>query len=539
MITDDTLHEPHRESSDPSGPIPSAGPIRHISSPNMEAITAPSAGVSAYGRLEGATGAAVLFRPDRYKASELGEVRVDLSVTDGEGISHRCQLYDMSQTGLAFLAGQGFEVRPEELLHPVTLRLEGYAAYEGRMQVRSVRVVDGFTVVGAVFLDDLLDTEEVLKLRDLKVAHESSTAAIHSSTSSWSVPGHHELKALIAEFSLFLRSAKDELNRLEHSVPWEDIHSDDDSPTRQQLIAMLDKGFVASFVDWTVRIDKAYRAAEPEAADRLKLFSRALLQSYMLEAPVLARTFHKPLGYAGDYVAMTYIYTRRFEGQSLFAKAVHRAATSVHASEAVRGRKDLLRTRLRRQIETSRGLGRPLRIASIAAGPAQETLELVQMHEPTDPEVHFVLFDQDKRALSYAHSNLVSVIRRKQIKNVKVTCIHDAIKSLLRGETTLGDYGPFDAIFSAGLMDYLRHELGCRLVRWYYDHLVPGGFCYVGNFGTSNPTRWTQEHICEWYLEYRTEAEMAALASRVPAEATTTVISERTGVNLFLILRKP
>ncbi len=84
----------------------------------------------------------------------------------------------------------------------------------------------------------------------------------------------------------------------------------------------------------------------------------------------------------------------------------------------------------------------------------------------------------------------------------------------------------------------MNQKLGTQLVRWFFDHLAPGGICLVGNFATTNPSKWCMEHLYEWYLVLRTPQELAELAAGLGPGAKVDVSMEKTGVNLFLVLRK-
>ena len=60
-----------------------------------------------YTELGGGSGRDVFYRPDRYLRSDLGLVRVSVEVSlagagAGAGTTHTCELFDVSQNGVAF-----------------------------------------------------------------------------------------------------------------------------------------------------------------------------------------------------------------------------------------------------------------------------------------------------------------------------------------------------------------------------------------------------------------------------------------------------
>ncbi len=492
-----------------------------------------------YSQLDGGRGREVHFRSDRYSSRDLGGVDVALSFGGADGERHHGALYDVSQTGVAFLPSDGFRLAEGNVLQDFLVTFDGYIAYEGGVQVRTVRSDAERTIVGVAFLDSLLNIEDVLKMRDVKAAHRSSRNEIDLATASWRVPGNSEFKASIAELSLYLRAAQEGFAKLERSVPWEDIHGGEDNPVVQQLLAMLDSGFCREYVAWLGALNEYYLRLEPAHGDGIKAYARALLHPYILEAPVISRCYEKPLGYAGDYVVMTYLYWRRFEGHSLFAKAVHRASCWQEGSVAVRQRKDLLCDRIITKIRAQAGRSTaPVRILSVAAGPAQELYELLQGRDLPDVPIEFVLFDQDKQALTLAQTRLLSILQRRKLSTVSFQFVNDSIKSFLKGQSTVGEQGRFDIIYTAGLFDYLREDLGARLCSWFAGNLAEDGICYIGNFSTRNPSRWSMEHLYEWYLLHRTEEDMLRIAEMAGIRGSPRIEQEPSGLNLFLAFQR-
>jgi hypothetical protein len=49
-----------------------------------------------------------------------------------------------------------------------------------------------------------------------------------------------------------------------------------------------------------------------------------------------------------------------------------------------------------------------------------------------------------------------------------------------------------------------------------------------------NPSRWYMEHHLDWFLLYRSRAELLEIAQRGCADARFRVLEEETGVNPFV-----
>ena len=62
-------------------------------------------------------------------------------------------------------------------------------------------------------------------------------------------------------------------------------------------------------------------------------------------------------------------------------------------------------------------------------------------------------------------------------------------------------------------VDYLQHPGGPWMLREFWNRLAPRRWAFVFNFAHHNPTRAYMEWLGNWYLLYRSEAELAALAT--------------------------
>jgi len=493
-----------------------------------------------YTELEGANGRDIYFRPERYARSDLGAIGAAVWVTCGGG-TRACELEDVSQNGFAFQWSEGAGAAPElgASLDEVVLRFDEHEAYRGRARVCSLRRGPSGTLVGASLVDTLMNIEDVLQLRDVKTrVTESEYPGLRLEAGAWRVPGQERFKAQVAELRLFLEDARAKFDELEASLPWHVVHGEQESPARDALVERIRNGFAADVVSSSVSIDASLRGASREMRSGLREFSERYLGELLMLSPVMYRSRHKPLGYPGDYEIMNGLYSRHFSGSTLFAKALNLGFVATAAGEAVRRRKDLIQGRLSALLDEKEAQGRPCRILSIAAGPAEEVLGLLSEREQIGVPLEIVLFDQDKSALTFSFSRLSRLLSQRWQGRVKVVHLHDSITKLLRGATVLSASGQFDVVYASGLFDYLQPHTWVSLCRGLHDMVAPGGTLYVGNMVPSCTTRWLMEFHLDWYLEYREHEELLALARRAAPEAQIKVIEESTGVNPFVAITR-
>ncbi|HZU82247.1 MAG TPA: class I SAM-dependent methyltransferase, partial [Polyangiaceae bacterium] len=180
----------------------------------------------------------------------------------------------------------------------------------------------------------------------------------------------------------------------------------------------------------------------------------------------------------------------------------------------------------------------PLRVLSIAAGPAQEVYELLRDRKSLPCPLEVVLFDQDEGALSYAYGRLKGLVDSKWPEGVRIVYLHDSIKRLLKDPGIFAPFGRFDVVFCCGLFDYLALRTAVVLCRSLFQNLEEGGSLYVGNMVPDNPNRWFMELHLDWFLLYRTRAELLDMARLAVPDARIDIVEEATGLNPFVSLGK-
>jgi SAM-dependent methyltransferase len=503
-------------------------------------LSVPSSGTTAFAEyvdLDGGQGRDVFFRPDRYDRADLGPVGAVVELVL-PGKIERCDLHDVSQNGLAFEWPRDVPVEIGHVLERVVVRFDAHEAYAGAARVSSVRRLDDRMIVGVSLLETLMNIEDVLHLRDVKAwSAGTDSKGLGLEQAPWRVQGQERFKALVAELRLFLEDAQVRFAELESSLPWHVVVGEQESPARDALIERIRSGFGAEVVRFSNEINTALEGASKHERDALREYSIRHLHQLLMQSSWMQRARLKPLGYPGDYEIMNAVYGNHFRGQTLFAKAVDDAFAQTPAAAAVRTRKDLVKSQLAALLD-SRTDRRPIRVLTIAAGPAQEIYELFEERSTIDGPLEIVLFDQDKRALTYSYSRLRRIVNAKRLSQVKLIHLHDSIKRLLLGASVFANSGKFDAVYAVGLFDYLQLHTWVSLCRTLYDTVAPGGTLYIGNMVPTNPSRWFMELHLDWQLVYRTPAEMLELARSAASDARIRILEEPNGVNPFVALER-
>jgi len=274
-----------------------------------------------------------------------------------------------------------------------------------------------------------------------------------------------------------------------------------------------------------------------EEHQRYGFYFRKQLWDFILCGPFGAQSALKPRGYAGDSELMRMIYLNDYQGDSTFAKLMHKHAVGVTAAQSVRNRIGLIAQKV---LDSQNSFRIPdhqkFKVLSVGCGPALELQNIIRTTQDCD-RFQFALFDQDAEALSEA-SNVVRDIRERLHKSPKVDLIQGSVRTMLFSRQTKQKWGQFHFIYSMGLFDYLTFRVARAVLDRLYRLLEPGGELIIGNFHVSNPSKYYMEYWVDWVLFHRTEEEFRSMVEGIDP-ATVSIIYDDTGSQMFLRLNKP
>ncbi len=260
------------------------------------------------------------------------------------------------------------------------------------------------------------------------------------------------------------------------------------------------------------------------------------LHPLVLCSPFAYRTFHKPLGYAGDYEMVNMILREPGEGSSLFAKLLNCWFISQPPAEAHRNRIDYLVGRIKDETLRVRQMGRAASIFNLGCGPAGE-VQRFMAESALANDANFLLLDFNDETLHFADTELKAAKRqhgRRTGLQLSKRSVMQILKSGSRSSPAV-----HDLVYCAGLFDYLPDRLCKELMNIFYDMLAPGGLLVATNVDCSNPIRNMLDYLLEWHLIYRNGQQMLkSVPDRAPKDCVA-VFADVTSVNIFLEVRKP
>lgn len=414
-------------------------------------------------------------------------------------------------------------VQISEVLHDLTIRLRSRNAYVGKAVVISI-MNTGLTAMVSVTL-----IEEWRELSNVVVVPGSVGEEARAFVQHW-----EERFAIRRDYQIVVNEFRAFLSDVSHWVEQVDLSESmpkEDGRLRSDVFFELAEPLAKKMSYYFELLNAQASLVEPEQAAAHRAFAQAALHPLMLRAPFVFRTYTKPLGYAGDYQMVNQIMDDPRQGPSTYFQIVNSAFLSASVATAHRNRIDILVQFLTRMADAAKAQGRPFRILNVACGPAIEVQRFISAY--ADPAwIHFELLDFSEEALAWTNERLNSInegLKNKAHLHFQRDSVHQLIKRRVIPES--GEGREFDAIYCAGLFDYLSDKVCAKLMLHFAARTRPGGSMLVTNVHANNPEKSSMEHLLEWYLIYRDEAKMMSLLPENSSNHRLWV--DQTGVNVF------
>jgi extracellular factor (EF) 3-hydroxypalmitic acid methyl ester biosynthesis protein len=423
-------------------------------------------------------------------------------------------------------------LRTSEVLANFKISNGNRVIYFGRAVVSNV-IHTGDSLLCEAKLDDLgSDTAYFLPAPGLD---GDPPEAYDSFFQAWQKNYHlsNEFKVLVTDVESYLTGIRQWLEQLEFGLK----EPGGKSAREHAILDAVAPRIIAAFNGQHERFEEIIGALPPEARGAHQDFVRRHWHKLFLGSPFGHRTYHKPIGYAGDYEMMNMIYRHQPEGRLLYEQLIHLLLVSQWPAKSVRNRVAHLGENILNETARVARAGKTARILNVGCGPAREVQDFLRESRLSN-QADFMLIDFNEETLLHAAQKLVEVKRQfsrcTPIRTEQIS-VYELLK---RTQRRSNNAEKFDLIYCAGLFDYLAPDTCRALMELWHDSLSPGGLMLVANMTDTKPFRHFIEFILDWQLIYRNSREILSLVPEHCRE-TTRVIAEPASVNLFLHLRKP
>ena len=266
-------------------------------------------------------------------------------------------------------------------------------------------------------------------------------------------------------------------------------------------------------------------------------YAKRQLHPQVLCSPFAYRTYHKPLGYAGDYETVNMILREPLEGSSMFAKTINMWLLRQPSAEAHRNRIKYLTEQLVTETQRLAKRGMIAHIFSLGCGPAGEVKNFL-IQEELSNKARFTLLDFNEETLQHT-AQVLQEAKHQYRRSTEIEMVKKSVHQMLKESGKQVADQKYDFIYCAGLFDYLSDRICKRLMNILFDMLAPGGLLLATNVHASNPNRNSMDFFLEWHLVHRNRAELERLRPDRAPEGSFRGKQEFTGVNVFIEVRKP
>ncbi|MEM7619344.1 MAG: class I SAM-dependent methyltransferase [Pseudomonadota bacterium] len=441
----------------------------------------------------------------------------------------RGTIIKLTRTTIAFeVYNPNSIIQLSEVLQDFTIYHRDQPVYQGRAVVSTLVNTGLMLIVSATLVDRWLDTFDTISKPE--ALRESAENFIHD----WD-----ETHKLVPSFQLVvseMRSFFSEMNRWLSQVTISEQDEEKRNPDIQQdFINTIEPPLLEKTFQYWERFETEAKKIPSEHSVSHKRYVQTDLHPMIMTAPFVHRTYHKPLGYAGDYEMVNMLLRTPYEGPSIYAKLINKAFILEGMGRAHRNRIDILEQTLFEVAKTNICQNRKKRILNIGCGPAVEVQRLIE--DDVSEHLEFKLLDFNHETLAYTEKKLSQILRNNQ-RNVEIEYIQQSVYSLLKQPKSGGQLFPnnhFDMVYCAGLFDYLSDKICSRLIELFYQWAKHDGIVLLTNVHPLNPGINVMEYILEWHLVYRDEKQMSNLYNKTNNKR---VFTDETGFNVFLEINK-
>jgi hypothetical protein len=306
-------------------------------------------------------------------------------------------------------------------------------------------------------------------------------------------------KKIVKDFQMLMKKIKNECNDLDKTRK-----NDNDAEVINYLKNKYEKEMDAFFERlWKVS-DYMTEGYEKKA----KYLISAMDKFFVDDIETVSYIRKRPLGYAGDFVTMNFIYdfnNGRFLGENYYQKFINNYTCTIKVSNSNIGRKRIIKEKLENRINNS---DNEQKILSLGSGPAREITELINEKKILKP-VTFYCLDFEEKAIQSVKDELSKMSYDSSIINIRF--LHEnLLKVIKKGEVILPKKS-LDFVYISGVFDYFSPKV-CQKILLNMLPLIKESDAVkllFFNMSSENEThRAFYEMLARWEMTHRTLEEL-------------------------------
>jgi extracellular factor (EF) 3-hydroxypalmitic acid methyl ester biosynthesis protein len=474
------------------------------------------------------------FRPQRFLVKDMHfDSRASFWVR-GRAITDLA-VVDVSSSGMGLIADTAIDLKQGTVLQDLRLEHKGHVVWSGDATVMYAPA-GRHERFGIRLLGRGIELTE-LRFRDDIVERQFGHSLIREDDFDRFLPA--DWRANVTALFYMLHEVRSSLDAHEANDPegrWRD------AAASRRLCEIMHEKVWPAVKRLTEDLDATSMQFDARQTGLGLLFAQRILTLEFTQCEFMNRAYTKPRGYAGDYRMMELGQSGILSGDTLYQRFLQYYIQHSSLGCAIRDRGEVALAAAREVL----ALDRPVRILSLACGPAIELRRLIAETECFHHPVEFVLIDQDEDALRSCVEELNRAAEhRDDVHMISFHCLHFSLRQILAprkgSERALVEevLSGVDLIYSMGLFDYIEQSLARKTARRLFKLLKPGGRLLIGNLSRVPDSTWIMEFGLAWHLVYRDRDDMLDMGSLINTnQGCVGVEADHSGNCLFLDVRR-
>jgi extracellular factor (EF) 3-hydroxypalmitic acid methyl ester biosynthesis protein len=260
--------------------------------------------------------------------------------------------------------------------------------------------------------------------------------------------------------------------------------------------------------------ERAGEAIPDELRPLHRSYARRQLHRFILKSPFAYRAYHKPLGYAGDYVMDMMMSQDPISGDSLYSKFLNSWLLDLPFAKKHRATQQTIVNSFIEETDRVLKAGRRCRICILSCGPALDVYSFMHQSNLAD-SADFTLIDFNDETLEYANTKLLE-LRDSHKRQTGISIEKRSVHQILREAERPAESRVYDLVVCPGLFNYMSDRICKRLLNIFYDWLNETGRIVVSQI-SDDPYRHSIEFLLEWHVIARDNAQtLALIPDRIP-----------------------
>lgn len=304
------------------------------------------------------------------------------------------------------------------------------------------------------------------------------------------------------EFIKHISATADFLNTLKVEFDGYDLQLTDD-----EKIKVLNKRKKKIFEKLDFYFDQIwedFKDLTEEGAVQYKDYFVKNMMSYLAE-DIETNSYirRRPLGYAGDYVTMNFIYDYqegRFLGKTLYAKLINHYTCNIDVACSNIFRKKYLKKKILQHLSDKE----EVQILSVGCGPAREIIELLR-EEKITVAVVIHLLDLEKNAIEYVVKELKSIDYDRE--KIKIRFYMFDLIDLVKSKKIAALFQRVNFVYISGVFDYLSDRLATKVTKEMFKIVKRELIIFNMSFENARHRAY-YEIFGEWIMYHRKKDEI-------------------------------